>query len=167
MTIGPEFPAVVKVSHAHAGFGKVKIDNPEAFSDFGSVVALTTTYCTGEPFLNGVYDLRIQKIGDRYRAFKRYSVSGNWKTNTGCSMIEEFEITPEYKFWVDEASKIFGGIDILAVDAIHTEDGKEYILELNGGSIGLGPEQEEEDYAYIAQLTAERMNRVLSPSVVA
>ena len=35
------------------------------------------------------------------------------------AVIEEFEITPEYKFWVDEASKIFGGIDILAVVSIY------------------------------------------------
>jgi hypothetical protein len=29
--------------------------------------------------------------------------------------MEEIELTPEYKFWADEASKIFGGLDILAV----------------------------------------------------
>ena len=85
MAIGPEFPAVVKVGHAHAGFGKMKIVHHHDFADFKSVIALTTHYCTGEPFYNGVYDLRIQKLGDRYRAFKRFSVSGNWKTNTGSS----------------------------------------------------------------------------------
>lgn len=35
-------------------------------------------------------------------------------------------------------SKSFGGMDIVTVDAIHAKDGKEYILEMNGTSSGLG-----------------------------
>ena len=33
-----------------------------------------------------------------------------------------------------------GGLDVLAVDAIHTIDGDEYILEVNDCSIGFGPD---------------------------
>jgi hypothetical protein len=32
--IGPQFPAVVKVGHAHAGFGKMKIRDHHDFADF-------------------------------------------------------------------------------------------------------------------------------------
>jgi hypothetical protein len=70
--IGPsKFPGVVKVGHAHAGMGKMKIHDHHDFEDFSSVMALSNDYVTAEPFYEGVYDIRIQKIGDRYRAFKR------------------------------------------------------------------------------------------------
>jgi len=159
MIIGPTFPAVVKVGHAHAGFGKMKIYDHHQFEDFSSVIALTNHYVTAEPFYEGVYDLRIQKIGNHYRAYKRTGFN-SWKTNTSTSMIEEIEITPQYKMWVDECSKIFGGLDILAVDAIHTKDGKEYILEMNDTSIGLGPDKEEEDMGYIRDLVIEKMKKI-------
>ena len=79
----------------------------------------TSAYCCAEPFIEGSYDLRIQKIGRHYRVFKRTSVSGAWKTNTGSAHLEHIELTPKYKLWADEASAMFGGLDILTVDAIH------------------------------------------------
>lgn len=87
------------------------------------------------------------------------SISGNWKTNTGTSVLEELSI-PEgspYRVWVDECSKMFGGIDILAVDAIHSTDGKEYILEMNDGSIGLAPDRENEDHVAIRNLVLQKL----------
>jgi hypothetical protein len=35
--IGPQFPAVVKVGHAHAGYGKMKIYDHHDFADFASM----------------------------------------------------------------------------------------------------------------------------------
>lgn len=159
MLIGPKFPAVVKVGHSHAGFGKMKIQDHHDFEDFASIIALTKHYVTAEPFLDGTYDLRIQKIGNHYRAFKRTSL-GNWKTNTGTSLLEDIPVTEQYKFWVDEASLIFGGLDILAVDVIHTTDNKEYILEVNDSSIGLSPTYEKEDMGYMRDLVVEKMNQI-------
>lgn len=157
MMFTPQYPIVLKVGHAHAGFGKVKVANHHDFEDLRSLVALHKDYSTAESYVEGEYDLRIQKIGNHYRAFKRISASGNWKTNTGTSLIEKIPVTDQYKLWVDECSKLFGGLDILAVDAIHAPDGKEYILEVNDTAIGLGPEDEDEDNGHIRDIVIERL----------
>mmetsp|Transcript_10120 Transcript_10120/g.12279 ORF Transcript_10120/g.12279 Transcript_10120/m.12279 type:complete len:354 (+) Transcript_10120:72-1133(+) len=148
------FPCVVKIGSAHAGMGKMVIQDHHAFEDFRSVLAMTEgKYCTGEPFINGSYDLRIQKIGNQIRAFKRQSVSGNWKTNTGTSVLENIEVTDKYRKWAEAASTMFNGLTILSVDAIHDEKtGKEYILEVNGTSTGLSEDFTSEDNLNIRDL---------------
>eukprot|EP00750_Incisomonas_marina_P013399 INCI17309.6.p1 GENE.INCI17309.6~~INCI17309.6.p1 ORF type:complete len:337 (+),score=59.68 INCI17309.6:165-1175(+) len=138
MIIGPNFPAVVKVGHGQAGYGKMKLNDHHQFEDFKTVMAMTDNYCTAEEFLVGDYDLRIQKIGNQYRAFKRTAMGGQWKTNTGTSVVEAIPMTPQYKLWADACAKSFGGLEIVTVDALHrAEDGTEFILEMNGTSSGV------------------------------
>lgn len=158
---------VLKVGHAHAGAGKMRVNDHHDWEDVRSVVVMTDgKYCTAEPFVEGEYDLRIQKIGNHYRAYRRRSISGTWKTNTGCSIVEEIPLTPEYKLWADEASKMFGGLDICTVDAIRdAKSGKEYILEVNGTSSGLLPDHSEEDNMHIRDIVLRKMNQVLCPVV--
>lgn len=70
----------------------MKIDNGEQWADFRSVVAVHGDYCTAERFIRWDFDMRIQKIGPHYRAFKR--TSPNWKGNVGnMSIIEDMPLT--------------------------------------------------------------------------
>lgn len=50
-TDSPNFPAVVKVGHGQAGFGKMIIQDHHQFEDFKSVMAMSDKYCTAEEFL--------------------------------------------------------------------------------------------------------------------
>jgi hypothetical protein len=46
-------------------------------------------------------------------------MSGNWKTNTGCSMVEEPEPTDTYRLQAEEPGTMFGGVDIGTVDVLY------------------------------------------------
>ena len=85
-------------------------------------------------------------------------MSGNWKTNTGTSMIETIEVLPRYKFWMDECSKAFGGgLDICTVDVlVAEEDEKEYILEFNGTASGFG--DHDKDNVILRDYVMRKMN---------
>jgi glutathione synthase/RimK-type ligase-like ATP-grasp enzyme len=63
-----------------------------------------------------------------------------------------------YKMWADEVSKCFGGLDIFAIDVLKTQDGKEYILEINDTACGLMWEHEQEDCGRIRDLVLAKMN---------
>jgi len=166
MVIPPAMPCVIKIGPYHSGFGKMLVKDDTAWDDLKSVIACHNDYATSEPFIAYDWDIRIQKIGPYYRAFRR--MSPNWKGNVGHGSVnEDIEVTPRYKLWVDECAKLFGGLDICAVDALHSkEDGKEWILELNDTAIGLANRHEQEDYGHMRALVLSRMEQEypLSPA---
>jgi len=152
---------VFKVGHAHAGVGKLKVENASSFQDVTSLLGMYNTYCTVEPYIDAKFDLHVQKIGTNYKALMRKSLSGNWKTNIGQSILEEIPVTEKHKIWIDAVSEMFGGLGICSLEAVVGKDGKENIIEVNDSATTLLGESQEEDRRNISELVFAKMEEKL------
>jgi len=152
------YPQVIKVAHVDAGMGKMKIDEHQQMLDARSIVGIHGDYATSEPYREGAHDLRIQKIGNRVRAFKRTGMS--WKTNVDSLEIEEVPVEARWLHWITEASKMNGAyMDICTMDlVVGLADGEEFILEINGCGSGVPYLTEEQDYIAMADLCFQRLH---------
>eukprot|EP01117_Protostelium_nocturnum_P006644 TRINITY_DN2393_c1_g1_i1.p1 TRINITY_DN2393_c1_g1~~TRINITY_DN2393_c1_g1_i1.p1 ORF type:complete len:393 (-),score=128.11 TRINITY_DN2393_c1_g1_i1:153-1331(-) len=162
MVIAGDFPTVIKVSHAHRGMGKIKLQDNEQFRDLATVVALHGDYCTSEPFIECDYGIRVQKVGEHYRAYKKVFTGSGWKSQFGGADLQDIELSEEYKLWAEECGKCFGGMDFLSVDALHGKDGKNYIIELNGTATGFHSRNVKEDSEYVRETVLKKMNAIYS-----
>jgi glutathione synthase/RimK-type ligase-like ATP-grasp enzyme len=161
MLFTPQYPLVAKVASYEAGFGKMKISNQGDLKDLGSILTCYGDYVTLETYIKDKdYDIRIQKIGSHYRAYKRVSMVGNWKSNQGSSKVESIKMTDQFKKWIDSCSKLFGGMDILTVDAVHTKDDKYYILEINDTASGFLEENQLEDMGHVYEVLLEKLKKL-------
>ncbi|CAF1020720.1 unnamed protein product [Adineta steineri] len=95
---------------------------------------------------------------------RRKSLSDNWKANIGSVVIEQIELTERYRLWIDEVSQIFGGLDICAVEIVQSNDGKEFIIDVNDCTMQLVGETYEEDYQSIAKLIIHKMEIYCRPN---
>jgi hypothetical protein len=164
MIVGPGFPCVIKVGHAHAGQGKMIARKSETFDDLRTVLSLSKFYVSAEPFIDSEYEFRIQKIGDNYRMIKKDFTGVRWNTHFGGAFFQdagvEAEVEDKYKVWADECAKCFGGMDLLGIDALRGKDGKDYIIELNSSSIGLLPDKWMEDTLHVRDIVVAKLVKI-------
>lgn len=75
-----KFPAVVKFGSAHAGLGKLLVNDHHRIEEVRDLLPLTSAgFAVYEPFLQEESNLRLLKIGNHYRSTKRTSVSKSWR----------------------------------------------------------------------------------------
>ena len=163
MMFTPDPPLVIKVGSAEAGYGKIKCDSREQLQDVRSLIALHSDFVTVERYVEGrEYDIRIQVVGERLRSFHRRSTVGSWKGNVGSCALEEVDISlyPQYTKWAEAVRPICGGLDIYTVDAIHCDNGKELILDINDSASGFSADNMKEDMGHCAELTLEKLANV-------
>lgn len=160
MVVAPAFPVVVKVGVGHRGEGKIKADTPFIYQDLISLMISGHTYSTTEPFIDANCDLHVQKIGTNYKAFMRKAISGNWKSNTGSALLEKVPMNDKFKLWIDEVSRLFGGLDICSIDALQSKSGEYFIYEANGSDMTLYGDSQEIDRTEIAELVIQRMQSI-------
>eukprot|EP01119_Soliformovum_irregulare_P012154 TRINITY_DN3143_c0_g1_i1.p1 TRINITY_DN3143_c0_g1~~TRINITY_DN3143_c0_g1_i1.p1 ORF type:complete len:290 (-),score=59.21 TRINITY_DN3143_c0_g1_i1:710-1579(-) len=166
MIIAPEFPVIVKISHAHAGMGKIKLKDNEGFRDLATVMALHKDYCSAEHYYDSQYGIRVQVLGESIRVYKKVFTGSGWKSQFGGSDLQNMEVTDQFREWADECRKLFGGLDIFAIDALHTNEGKDVIIELNGTAIGIHATFYEEDSCIIRDMVVNRMSSIYSPEEI-
>ena len=88
---------------------------------------------------------------------RRKSLSGNWKTNIGQSILEEISVSDRHKAWIDAVSEMFGGLEICSLEAVVAKDGKEWIIEVNDCATALMGESQEDDRKNIADVVIKAM----------
>jgi len=158
----PDFPTVVKVGSSSQGVGKSRVLDSDQWKDMLSILSMSKEYFVTEPMIDWKIDVRVQKIGNHYRAIarKRMSEQSPWKSNEGIGISEEdVKVKKRWKKWIDAAAEECE-MEICGMDLLVDEDGKEYILELNSSSIGLPQRHSEEDTGYIRDLVVEKMNMI-------
>jgi hypothetical protein len=144
--------------------GKAKLEQMSNLQDTATILALNHDYCTVEPYIETKEGVRVQKIGDSYRVYRKIFTGSGWKSQFGGADLQEIELTDTFKLWADECSKCYGGMELLAVDAVMDLSGNYHILELNGTAIGIQPRHWSEDSQRLVHLVIQRMNQIFCNS---
>ena len=166
MVIAPPMPAVLKLSHAHAGQGKIRVETQNQFEDMRTVCALHDEYVSAEPFFPYDAGIRVQRCCGTYRVWEKIPTGAGWKSQFGGSDLREIPLTPMFKLWADECGKAFGGLDLFAVDALRktADDGtvSYVIIELNGSACGFATSWEEDSITLAKEVHSRLSSLVAS-----
>lgn len=149
--IQPPFPVVLKAGNYHAGFGKVKVDAPDAWAEISDFAFITEDYITLEPFVDYVQDVRCLAIGSQMWAMARRS--SGWRANTGAIEHQLMEVPPLLEQYTRTAMAHLDA-DILGLDFLQRRDGSYLLLESNDVP-GLSGFPEDAITALAAQMRAK------------
>ena len=126
--IHPNFPAVLKVGNFHGGFGKMRVESEEQWSDARDMIFITEDYVTLEPYIDYARDIRCLAVGEQIWAMVRRGIS--WKANT---QTQEYKIIPVPLQLEDYTQRAMNHLqaDVLALDFLEKHDGSYVLLESN------------------------------------
>ena len=126
-TIAREPPFVVKVGNFHGGFGKLRVDERERWSEYVDLIATADTYVATEPFVEYIRDVRCLQIGNQHWAIERRG--RGWRANVDTIGVRPIEPPAELVEWTQRVAEA-RGLDMLGLDALETESGWK-VLEVN------------------------------------
>ena len=156
------FPLVCKVGSASQGIGKSRVLDNSQWKDQCSLLAMMPLQgFTSEPLVDWHSDVRIQRIGKHFRAIRRFKTSGDaWKANDAYGIDEQgCEVEERWKVWCNVIAENLD-MNIIGLDLLVDKNGREFILEVNGSSIGFSVHHREEDIGHIVEVVAERLSEV-------
>ncbi len=126
--IQPDLPVVAKIGSYHAGYGKMRIQTAEQWAEFRDLSFVSPDYCSLEPYIEYVRDIRCLLIGEQYWAMERRS--NGWRANVATNayqLIDPPAQLLEYSQRVMQHLKA----DILGIDFIEDQAGTFWVLECN------------------------------------
>ncbi len=125
--VAVEYPRVLKVGGLHGGFGKAKVDDPDAWGEIRDLAFAAETYATVEPFIPHKRDVRCLLIGDAVFGMERRG--RGWRANVDTIKSRMIDPPPDLERMTRGLARHLGAT-LLAVDALET-DGGWVVMESN------------------------------------
>lgn len=128
------YPIIIKPTSTGKGVGVTKIENEEELFDFTDKAIKEEKPAKRfilQEFIPYTYDLRLLIIGNEVFCMRRIPRQGDFRANFSLGgVVEIFKPSVETVALARKALKAVG-MSIGGVDVLTTEDGKQYILEVN------------------------------------
>ncbi|MFD3166130.1 RimK family alpha-L-glutamate ligase [Herpetosiphon sp. NSE202] len=126
--IQPDLPVVAKIGSYHAGYGKMRIQTAEQWAEFCDLSFVSPDYCSSEPYIEYVRDIRCLLVGDQVWAMQRRS--SGWRANVATNAYQLIEPPAEILEYSQRVMQQLKA-DILGIDFIEDQQGTFWVLECN------------------------------------